>query len=159
MEEKHGNLTDSEYDSGKSPKGMRSGPVRFFLIMPANALLGLLMLYQLPDTLLPAGLAASAMGGGIIGASFGIGTYPDTGAGRFTWHRVTACLAILDALALLVGYGLTALAVYTGVTEEQYWAHILLLFLSWGIVDSLTPLVATRIAGPAGAAPDEEAQP
>ena len=152
-------MTDTESQTGAPPKGTLSGPVRFFLVKPGNLLLGFAVIFLLSDALLPGSLATTAMGGGILGASFGIGTYPDPGTGRLTWRRLATCLAILDALAFSVGYGLASLAVYAGVTEEHYWAYILLLFLPWGFVDSLTPFVATRVAGLIETVPDEEPQP
>ena len=138
----------AEAKSGATP-GMKSGAVRFFVIQPANMLLGISALFLLPDALFPFAEVRTAMAAGIFGASFGFGNYRDDDGHLSSWWRATVFLIALNIVGLLAGYLVAALVMFTGAAIAQPWKEILLILPPLLAADFLTPAVARLAAGPA----------
>jgi len=131
----------------RAEPGAISGAVRFFVIQPANMLLGISVLFLLPDVLFPLDEARLAMAAGIFGASFGFGNYRDDGGGLSSWWRAPLILATLNLAGLVAGYLVAALVMLTGAAIEQPWKEILLILPPLLAADFLTPAVAKLVAG------------
>lgn len=141
-------MTDSKGGIGNTPARTVSDSIRFFLIQPANMLLGISAIFLLLDALFPIAEARTAMAAGIFGASFGFGNYRDSSGHPFTRRRAAVCLAVLNGAGLAAGYLIAALVVFAGISGEEPRSAILLILSPLIAADFLTPFVATRIAGP-----------
>lgn len=140
-------MTDRNGSIANAPARTVSDSIRFFLIQPANMLLGISAIFLLPDALFPIAEARTAMAAGIFGASFGFGNYRDSSGHPFTRRRAAICLAVLNGAGLAAGYLIAALVLSAGMTGDEPWGIILLILPPLIAADFLTPFVATRIAG------------
>ena len=149
-------MMDSKGGAGHVPAATVSYSIRFFLIQPANILLGISTIYLLSDALFPIAEARTAMAAGIFGASFGFGNYRDDGGAPFTWRRAVVCLVALNFLGLVAGYLMAVLIMLTGIANAQPWKEILLILPPLIATDFLTPFVARQVASSTKGAPEEK---
>ena len=156
MEGKVESVTNMKSSKETMPRRTVSGSVRFFLMQPVNLLLFLLLIHLLSARYTALMPAQPVMSAGIFGASFGFASYSRREDDSWPWGRALIALAALDALGLLAGYAVALFALMAGVTGEESWAYLPLLFVPLILADFATPFVVKRIVGPAEVGKVEE---